>query len=170
MGPPSAWEWAFQGFEVAIEDVGGGLCGLGRMSWGQKTETCQCNCSGRTFANSSTCRNILSKTSLALWELTGNYMWRFKMNMKLRFRASQEHADNEGRCTVDLKHALVTTPMMLRMRMLPILLPEATCRRWHGQTACEPARGVVNYQVSCDWRFQPSQYLAKARGTSASRS
>ena len=24
----------------------------------------------------------------------------------------------------------------------------------HGQTACEPA-GVVNYEVSCDWRFQP---------------
>ena len=31
----------------------------------------------------------------------------------------------------------------------------------HGQTACEPAspggRGIVKYEVSCDWRFQPPQ-------------
>ena len=46
----------------------------------------------------------------------------------------------------------------------------------HGQTACEPAGGgggvnSVNYEVSYDWRFQIStpQYLAKARGTTASR-
>ena len=52
--------------------------------------------------------------------------------------------------------------MILRMRMLSNLLPVATCRRCprrdlsHGQTACEPAsRGVVKYEVSCDWRFQP---------------
>ena len=47
------------------------------------------------------------------------------MKMKLRFKASHEHADRERRCTSDLKHAL-TTPMMLRMQMLPILLPVVT--------------------------------------------
>ena len=41
---------------------------------------------------------------------------------------------------------------MLRMQMLPNLLP------------------VVKYEVSCDWRFEPPQYLANARGTSASSS
>ena len=57
-----------------------------------------------------------------IWEQTGNYMWRCTMKMKLRFKASHEHADRERRCTSDLKHALSTTPMMLRMQMLPILL------------------------------------------------
>ena len=159
------------------------------MSWGQKAEACHRNCSGRIFANSSVWRDIMSKTSLPLWELTGNYMWRFRMKMKLRLRASHEHANSERGCTSDLKHALLTTPMMLRMRMrmrmLPVLLPMATCRRcrrgdrdW--ATAKLPVNQpggegggsyrVVNYEVSCDWRFQPPQYLAKARGTSASRS
>ena len=92
------------------------------------------------------------------------------MKMKLRFMASHEHANSERRCTGDLKHALLTTPMMLRMRMLPILLPVATCRRCprrglsHGQTACEPARGVVKCEVSCDWRLQPPNTLPKQEG------
>ena len=55
------------------------------MWWGQKAEACQCNCSGRIFANSSVWRKLMSKTNLPLWELAGNYMWRFKMKMKLRF-------------------------------------------------------------------------------------
>ena len=65
--------------------------------------------------------------------------------------------------------------------MLPNLLLVGTCRRWppgglsHSQAACEPAsRGgggsYSKYEVSCDWRFEPHQCLAKARGTSASRS
>jgi len=48
------------------------------------------------------------------------------MKMKLRFRASHEHANGERSCTSDLKHALFTTPTMLRMRMLPVLPPMAT--------------------------------------------
>ena len=49
-----------------------------------------------------------------LFKLTGNYTWRFKMNMKLRFRcfrARHEHADSEiseRRRTSDLKRAPVT--------------------------------------------------------------
>ena len=93
------------------------------------------------------------------------------MNMKLRFRASQEHANSERGCTSDLKHAQLTTPLMLRMT-LQVLQPVATCR-WcpqgrssHGQGG----GGEVNYEVSCDWRFQPPKYIAKARGTSARRS
>ena len=56
--------------------------------------------------------------------------------------------------------------MMLRMRLMLNLLPVATCRRCPvGQSACKPAswtggRGVVKYEVSCDWSFQPPQYLA----------
>ena len=38
------------------------------------------------------------------------------------------------------------------MQVLPNLLPVGT------------------YEVSCDWRFEPPQYLANARGTSASSS
>ena len=34
----------------------------------------------------------------------------------------------------------------------------------HGQTS-QGGREGVNYEVSCDWRFQPHQYLANARGT-----
>ena len=54
----------------------------------------------------------------------------------------------------------------LGMRMMLNLLPVATCRRCPvGQSACKPAswtggRGVVKYEVSCDWSFQPPQYLA----------
>ena len=38
----------------------------------------------------------------------------------------------------------------------------------HGQTACEPASrggggGVVKYEVSCDWRFQPPNTLLKRK-------
>ena len=59
--------------------------------------------------------------------------------------------------------ALHENTMMLRMRMLPNVLPVATCQRCprrglsHGPTACEPAsRGAqFNYEISCDWRFQP---------------
>jgi len=40
--------------------------------------------------------------------------------------ASHEHANGERSCTSDLKHALFTTPTMLRMRMLPVLPPMAT--------------------------------------------
>ena len=67
------------------------------------------------------------------------------MKMKLRFWA-HGHATSERGCTSDLKHALLTMPMMLRMRMLPVLLPVARCRPCprgdssHGQSACEPAR------------------------------
>ena len=98
------------------------------------------------------------------------------MKMKLRFRGSHEHADSERSCTSDLKHALLSTSMMLRMRMLPVLLPVATCRRCPERDRAtakllvnQPGgrkRGV-NYEVSCDWRFQPPQNLAKARGSSA---
>ena len=60
--------------------------------------------------------------------------------------------------------------LILRIRMLPNLLPVATCRRCpqggfsHGQTACEPASrrlGVANCEVSRDWRFQPPNTLLK---------
>ena len=67
--------------------------------------------------------------------------------MKLRFKASHEHAKSERGWTSDLKHALLTTPMMLKMRMLPVLLPVETCQLCprggssHGQAACEPAGG-----------------------------
>ena len=84
-------------------------------------------------------------------ESTYKIILRLKMKMKLRFRASHEHANSEQGCTSDLKHALLTTPMMLKMRMLPVLLPVLlpveTCQLCpgggssHGQTACEPARG-----------------------------
>ena len=86
-----------------------------------------------------------------LMESTYKIILRLKMKMKLRFRASHEHANSEQGCTSDLKHALLTTPMMLKMRMLPVLLPVLlpveTCQLCpgggssHGQTACEPARG-----------------------------
>jgi hypothetical protein len=48
----------------------------------------------------------------------------FEMKNEIRFRASHEHASSEQRCTRDLKHALVTTPMMSKTPMLPILLPD----------------------------------------------
>lgn len=67
--------------------------------------------------------------------------------------------------------------MMQRMRML-----KKCCFRWRHadgvhragwatakQLVNQPKRGVVNCEVSRDWRFQPRQYLAEARGTSASR-
>ena len=58
--------------------------------------------------------------------------------------------------------------MMLRMRMLPNLLPVTKGGLNHGQTACEPAtrgRGVVKYEVSCNWRFQPPKNtLLKQQG------
>jgi hypothetical protein len=86
-----------------------------------------------------------------LMESTYKIILRLKMKMKLRFRASHEHANSEQGCTSDLKHALLTTPMMLKMRMLPVLLPVwlpgETCQLCpgggsrHAQTACKPARG-----------------------------
>ena len=62
----------------------------------------------------------------------------------------------------DLKHALLTTPAMLRMQMLPILLPVATCRRcpWglgHGQIPSKPAK----YEVSRD---RPHNALLQQEG------
>ena len=51
--------------------------------------------------------------------------------------------------------------MMLRMRMLPILLPEAPCRR---RPRGVRGGGRVNYEVSCEWRFQPPNTLLKQEG------
>lgn len=42
----------------------------------------------------------------------------------------------------------------------------------HGKTASKQARGggVLNCEVSCDWRFQPANSLLKQEGTSACKS
>ena len=72
--------------------------------------------------------------------------WRLPMN---------EHANQERRCINDLK----------RNEAYDANHAE------DADAACEPTRGVVNWEVSRNCRFQaPPQYLAKARGTSASRS
>ena len=77
--------------------------------------------------------------------------------------------------------ALHENTMMLRMQMLPNVMPVATCRRCPGgmepRPKCffKPAVGGNTYEVSCDCQSIPfanqyHQYLAKARETSASRS
>ena len=97
---------------------------------------------------------------------------RFKMRMEIHFTASHEHANSEQGCTTDLKHVLLTMPMMLRMRMLLILLPEVTCRRcpraaWAVRKLLVNQPGVGgggldNYEVSCNCKFQPPNTPAKA--------
>ena len=128
-GLPSALERTFQGLEVATEEDVGSAARWDVTRTKSMSMTMTVRLLQKDLCNSSVWRNITSKTSLPLWELTGNYMRRFKMKMKLLFRASHQNADSERRCSSDLKHALLTTPAMLRMQMLPILLPVATCRR-----------------------------------------
>ena len=90
--------------------------------------------------------------------------------MKLHFRARHKYADSEGGCTSDLKHAqvIIDDANDAEDADAPDFAGDmATASPGglnHGQTACEPVSrggGGVNYEVSCDWRFQPPQ-LAEA--------
>ena len=61
--------------------------------------------------------------------------------------------------------------MMLRMRMLPKVLPVGTCRQCPRGIEPRPnclrkseGEGGYNYEVSCDGRFQPPNTLLKQGG------
>ena len=115
---------------------------LGRISWGPKESLQTHLCEGIWCPKQAChCENWLEATCVGS---------KFKMKMKLRFRASHEHANSGRGCTSDLMRML----LVLRWRHA-----DSVPGSGHGRTACERARGVVNYEVSCDWRFQPPKTL-----------
>ena len=104
---------------------------LGRMSWGQKAEASQCNCSGRIFANSSvSMKEYCVQDKLAM----------VRTDWKLHVRVQSDAAP-------------VTWSMRYWRRQW--CWGCGCCRfccRWRH------AEGV---EVLCDWRFQPPNTLLK---------
>jgi hypothetical protein len=101
-------------------------------------------------------QNSWSSRKASTWAVGSNAGWRFRRKLD-----QELHKRHFNHCT---RFA----------RFLPNVIAEIQ-RAWNMKSVISYhgplwAVDLVNYAVSCDWRFQLPQYLAKARVTSASKS